>query len=158
MRASEMKSYRRLSALLLCGNSWLTLLAGCESAERTQPAASIRPLTPLLEGTWQQDSSWINFYNSHHGFIRQEKYPLAARGTLTILPTSWRYQGNGAGTYRLTHYGKKLVVQQGPIGRENGRRDTLDILLLTAHQLVLRDSSNGYPDGGINVWRDYYSR
>jgi hypothetical protein len=145
-----------LRVLFLWGSGSLSILAGCEST--SQPAIVVRPLTVPLEGTWQQDSSWINFYNPRHEFIRQAKYPLAARGMLTILPTSWHYQGNGAGSYRLSHYGEKLVVQQEPIGRENGRADTFDILLLTAHQLVLRDSSNGYPDGGINVWREYYSR
>lgn len=132
------------------------MLASCESAN--QPAVVVRPLSVALEGTWHQDSASVKYYNPYHGFIRRAKYPLAVPGILTIMPTSWRYQGNGAGSFQLTRYGKKLVVQQERIGHENGRTDTLDILLLTAHHLILRDSSNGYPDGAINVWRDYYSR
>jgi hypothetical protein len=142
-----------LPYLFLIGGSGLV---SCESSVQPSLPSSSRSTT--LEGAWQQDSSRGRYYTPHHTLLSSVKSVGRKEENVTITPTRWRYPNYHAQEHRFTRYTGKLLVQQYPIGEENGRADTLDILVLSTHHLVLRDSSNGNPDGSINVWRHYYSR
>ncbi|WP_125916484.1 hypothetical protein [Hymenobacter coccineus] len=146
------------------------LLASCEHS--THPTEVVEPLSTTLIGRWRYDSTGAAFYNSRREFSNKFMAPLPANALLTIGPTRWNYsgslheehsytrQGNNLLVYRIgdSHLADLKYIHQEEIGKVIGNPSELTITTLSAHQLVVRDSTMDSDRSLIRVWRSYYSR
>lgn len=120
-------------------------------------SVQIAPAT--LTGTWRQDSTIYDFYYPQGQFSHHSKYPLLPGGTITLTASRWHYVGmtEAEPEHAYTIRGNKLLVQQEAVGHENGRVDTMVVIGLNEHRLILQDR-NVWPDGSLRIGLNYHSR
>jgi hypothetical protein len=152
----------RLTVLLCLGG------ASCEPVSTSsQP---IKPLSTALEGHWRYDSGWFAIYNWRHQLLNKS---INSTGpSLTIGATSWQPLDVTPAQYTYTRTADTLLISRlgdqhlvdmhyirpEEIGKVIYGPTKSQLLLLTAHQLVIQDSTVD-PDGSlIRVGRSYYSR
>jgi hypothetical protein len=128
------------------------------------------PLTIVLEGRWHYDSSRTTIYDAQSRLSSTFKDSIRPGVFLTIGAAQWRYTGSLREEHTYTRQGDTLSVcrvgdqhlvdlhyiSPDGIGKVIGRPHQLVITSLTAHQLVIRDST--YAADGISVSHLYYSR
>jgi hypothetical protein len=148
----------------------LWLLTGCVTRE-TEANAPTSLSTDLI-GRWRYDSAGAAFYNRRGYFISRFMAPLPSGAILTIGPERWTYSGSVRETHTYLRRGNTVWVRRlvdtalvrggharlQDLDHGIGLADTLLLVTLTSHRLVLCDSTTD-PDGSLTrVGRSYYSR
>jgi hypothetical protein len=144
--------------------SWL-VFTSCES-----PAQQNGPLPTGLEGRWHYDSSRTTLYDAQSRLSSTFKDAIRPGALLTIGSGQWRYTGSLREEHAYTRQGDTLSVcrvgdqhlvdlhyiSPDGIGKVIGHPHQIVITNLTAHQLVVRDSTRA--SDGIRVSHLYHSR
>jgi hypothetical protein len=142
--------------------------AGCEPVSTATQAVS--PLSEALEGQWRYKAGYNAFYNWRHQLLN--KSTDSTGSNLLIGATNWQPLDGFPAQHTYTRSGDTLLISRRgdqhlvdlhyirpeEIGKIIGWPTKLRILSLTAHQLVVQDSTID-PDGSlIRVGRSYYAR
>jgi len=147
----------------------LAFLLGCEASPHLTNV--VQPLGTSLVGNWTCDSTSLCDYSPRHEVLSRWSGPFPAPLLLTVGPTQWHYSGYSREEHAYTRRGDTLFINRlgdthlvdlhyirpEQVGKVIGHPDTLFIELLTAQQLILRDSTHA-PDGFSRVGVTYHSR